>query len=73
MIKKLIKNLFLTNLLMLSSKLFMFFDSFGALQLGDTPNNQEGTPMFITPPISSLSSKIPTKAPFKAPVKKVSD
>eukprot|EP00111_Clytia_hemisphaerica_P019211 TCONS_00056726-protein len=29
-----------------------------------------GTPMFITPPISSLSSKVPTKAPQKAPSKK---
>ena len=37
----------------------------------ETSYNADGSPMFITPPISSLGSKIPTKAPVKAPVKKV--
>lgn len=50
-----------------------FFLSFGAIPQADTSNSQQdqGTPMFITPPISSLSTKIPTKVPMKAPTKKV--
>lgn len=43
--------------------------SFGIIQQLDSPWDAGASPLFITPPISTLASKIPTKAPLKAPKK----
>lgn len=50
--------------------LSLTINSFGVLQV-ESPANFGSSPMFITPTISSIGSKIPTKAPTKAPIKKV--